>query len=127
MKEHWGHLSPIDATQVVVAWRDIQEVSAWNEDEPLVPVHLETIGWLLYEGADPQEAGSKILIIAKTYDHNDRRWADYTVFPLAVVKEVRHCEKPVDMDTSGTGRTGNFTRFAPEAWLNKPEGGGEDS
>jgi hypothetical protein len=90
MQEKWRQLSPSSATQVVVAWRDIHEISSWNDDgDALGPVHLETIGWLLYEGPDPAEPESNLVIIAKTYDYTDKRWADYTVFPRTVVKRIK--------------------------------------
>ena len=89
MKEKWHHLTPQNAQRVVVAWRDIHEISAWNDDDTTVgPVHLDTIGWMVYEGPDPDEPESSLVVIAKTYDYNDRRWADYTVFPRTVVKKV---------------------------------------
>ena len=92
IKEKWQHLTPANAPQVIVSWRDIHEISSWNEETiHLGPVHLETIGWLLYEGPDPNDPGSSLTIIAKTYDYEDRRWAEFTIFPQTVVKKVKKC------------------------------------
>ncbi len=94
MINKWQHLTPINAPKVIVSWRDIHEISAWNDDdEPLGPVHLETIGWLLYEGSDPNELESSLVVIAKTYDYNDKRWADFTIFPRMVVKKIKREER----------------------------------
>ena len=89
MKDSWQYLTPANAKRVVIAWRDISEISAWDDTNDVIgPVHLETIGWLLYDGPDTAEPGASVLVIAKTYDHNEKRWADFTVFPRAVVKGV---------------------------------------
>ena len=125
MKELWKHLTPANAEQVVVTWRDIQDVGAWDEETAHIgPAQHRTIGWFLYEGPDPNDLGYDILVIAKTYSDTEKKWADYTAFPKTVVKEVRRHEKLVEMDTSSSGGFGYVAGQTPEAW-SQPETGGQ--
>lgn len=83
--------TPANTVHVVVSWRDIRDVSNWDEDgEVRCSRNLQTIGWLLYEGPDPAEPDYDILVIAKTYDYDEERWADFTVFPKTVIKGLKH-------------------------------------
>jgi hypothetical protein len=90
MTEKWQHLTPKNAQRAIVSWRDIREIGAWDDDtEEIRPARrLETIGWLLYEGPDPFEPDSDVLVLAKTYDWEEQRWADYTAFPKVVLKRL---------------------------------------
>ena len=125
MRELWKHLTPANAEQVVVVWRDIQDVSAWDEDTARVgPAQHRTIGWFLYEGPDPNDLGYDILIIAKTYSDTEKKWADYTAFPKTVVKEVRRHEKSLGLDLSSSGNPGCTVGPTPEAWSG-PQAGGQ--
>ena len=85
----WNEKTPKNCLRVKVTWRDIRDVSSWTEDEEVRCCrHLESTGWLLHDGADPGDPGYEILVIAATYDWEDERWADFTVFPKTVIKEI---------------------------------------
>ena len=49
---------------------------------------LVTLGWLLYKGPDPKESDAEIVIIARTYDYEENRWAEFTAFPQVVLRQV---------------------------------------
>ena len=84
------HKTPENCMHVVVTWRDIRDISSWSEEEDVRCCRkLQSVGWLLYEGPDPLEPEYEILVIAATYDHEDERWADFTVFPKTVIKGVK--------------------------------------
>jgi len=92
MLDLWADISPENAPRVTVKYRDIAEIDNWSGDDAEVkPARkLEAIGWLLYEGKDPGDDNEDIIIvIAKTYNWEDRRWADYTVFPETTIKEIK--------------------------------------
>lgn len=88
MREKWAHLTPANAPRVAVGWRDIRDTPAWDDDEePVRPARrLETLGWLLYEGPDPEEPEAYITVIARTYDWEEKRWCEYTTYPQIVVR-----------------------------------------
>ena len=88
--DNWWHLTPTDLQIVIVHWRDICESSQWSGENvnEIRPVHIATMGWLLYEGEDPWEMGQRITVIGKSYDYNDRRWADLTIFPHNVIRRT---------------------------------------
>lgn len=89
MRHPWKYKTPSNCARVVVSWRDIREVSNWdNEDEVRCARNLQTTGWLVYEGPDEGEPGSDIVILAKTYDFEEAQWADFTIFPQNVIKKV---------------------------------------
>ncbi len=79
-----------DNTQIVgINWRDIQYVDNWNEDSEVAPARdILTIGYLLYKGPDPKDQANEITIIAGTYDFDNEKWCDFTVFPTVVVNKV---------------------------------------
>jgi hypothetical protein len=90
-KTYWSHKSPNDCPVVVVKWRDIRSSAAWEEDsdEDIRPCrNLYTVGYLLHDGPDPEELSSGIVVIAATYDWDEKTWADFTVFPRTVLKTV---------------------------------------
>lgn len=96
MREKWAHLTPDNAKQVVISWRDIRSVSSWdeNDDGDIRPCrHLNTVGWLLYQGPDPGEPSSEIIVIASTYDWEASQWAEFNCFPKVVWKEVSQYER----------------------------------
>jgi hypothetical protein len=85
----WEHKTPSTCPRVVIAWRDIRDVSSWDDDEEIrCARNLQTTGWLVYEGPDEGEPDSEIVVIAKTYDFEEGKWADFTIFPRIVVKRV---------------------------------------
>lgn len=82
-------ITPDKAKLVVVTWRDIREVSNWDGTDEIRPCRsLWTCGWQLYRGKDPEDPTMRVLVIAKTYDWEEKKWADFTVFPETVVREI---------------------------------------
>lgn len=79
-----------DSTQIVgVNWRDIQYVDNWNTDEEVAPArYIFTVGYFLYEGPDPKDPQNNITVIAGTYNYDVNKWADFTVFPSSIVREI---------------------------------------
>lgn len=115
--------TPETCPQVIVTWRDIREISSWSEEEEIRCCRkLQTIGWLLYEGSDPGEPECGILIIAKTYDYEEERWADFTVFPKTVIKGV----KKNDQHSDGKAYTEAFG-IIPRGPSNPDTGYGDSS
>lgn len=85
----WAGLLPSNTPVVGVNWRDIQYVDNWNTDEEVAPArYLFTVGYLLYEGPDPKDAENDITVIAGTYNYDSDKWADFTVFPSVVVRQI---------------------------------------
>ena len=85
----WDGKVPGNSQIVGITWTDIQYVDNWNEDMEVAPArYLLTIGYLLYQGPDPKDEQRDITIIAGTYDHDNEKWADFTVFPTVVVRKV---------------------------------------
>jgi len=92
MKELWDDKTPENTDYVVVHWRDIKDSSQWSSSDSadIRPArHLATIGWLLYTGQDPDEVGSNITVIAKSYDYEEKCWADYTIFPHQTIRQIK--------------------------------------
>lgn len=82
--------TPDNCMQVTVTWRDIRDISSWTEEEEVRCCRrIQTVGWHLYEGPDPVEPEYDILIIAASYDGEEERWSDFTVFPKTVVKRIQ--------------------------------------
>ena len=89
LADQWSTWTPDSTNVVVVHWSDIQDIPNWGAIEEVRPArHLQTVGWILYAGEDPKDTGQQILVIARTYDSEEQRWAEYTVFPAGVVKQV---------------------------------------
>jgi hypothetical protein len=85
----WSGKVPANTQVVGINWRDIQYVDNWNEDSEVAPArYLFTIGYLLYQGPDPKDTSNDITVIAGTYDYDNDKWADFTVFPSVVVRKV---------------------------------------
>jgi len=84
----WKHKTPASCPVVVITWRDIQEFSAWDEDDDIKPAVMQTIGWLLHDGPLLDEPEVEVVITAKTYQYQEKRWADYTCFPKTVIKTM---------------------------------------
>ncbi len=86
---NWQHKTPSTCPRVVVTWRDIRDVSSWDAEEDVrCARNLQTTGWLLYDGPDEGEPEYEVVVIAKTYDFEEARWADFTVFPKGTVKSI---------------------------------------
>jgi len=89
LEQNWESWTPDSTNVVIVHWSDIQDTPNWNVIDEVRPArHLQTVGWILYAGEDLKDAGHNILVIARTYDAEEGRWAEYTVFPAGVVKRV---------------------------------------
>lgn len=85
----WEGKLPENSQVVGINWTDIQYVDNWNEDAEVAPArYLFTIGYLLYEGPDPKDSKRDITVIAGTYDYDNSKWADFTVFPSVVVRKI---------------------------------------
>lgn len=101
----WAELTPNEAPIVAVFWKDIQSLTDWEGDEKDIgPVRkIITIGFLLYDGPDPKDAGHNIVVIAGGYQYDAELWTDYTVFPREVVRDIKPI-KPV----KGKNRKGSL-------------------
>lgn len=85
----WADKNIGNAQLVLVHWRDIVQVSNWNEEEEVAPVRdFMTVGYLLYEGPDPKDQGEDMTVIATTWDGDMNKWRDYVVFPSPVVRTI---------------------------------------
>lgn len=92
MQDLWADKTPDNTDLVTILWRDIRSVYNWSEDSTveLRPCRaITTVGWLLYEGPDPEEPESIITVIASTYDAEVDAWSDYTFYPNKTVKQKR--------------------------------------
>jgi hypothetical protein len=123
----WENETPETVPQVVVHWRDIRDCTsyAWDEeDEEIRPARkLQTIGWLLYQGPDPKEPDVMVTVIARTYDGEEKRWAEYSVFPQIVVKKLH--EKTVYNPSSNISWPVIITPPSQETWSVVTEYNGE--
>jgi len=83
MDELWADKTPSNTIVVAVEWADIRNVSRWDDgNEEVRPARkLSTTGWLLHDGIDPDDPEEEIVIIAATYDGEEKTWADITTFP----------------------------------------------
>ena len=83
MDELWWSRTPKNTQIVSVKWADIRNVSRWDdmEEEIRAARDLSTVGWLLYDGIDPEDPDEEIVVVAATYDGEEEAWADITVFP----------------------------------------------
>lgn len=92
-KDYWASKNPDNTKVAVVHWRDIRTESAWDTDSDaeIRPArNLRTVGYLLHNGPDPDEPSSEIVVLAGTYDWEDKVWADFTVFPKVVLKGINN-------------------------------------
>ena len=111
MQELWNDRTPDNTQVVVINWRDIRSVYNWQEDSSveLRPCRdMLTVGWLLYEGDDPEEEGATLTVLAGSYDAENDTWSEYTFFPHMVKKgEKRYDEGLQEIHTvpadSGSG------------------------
>jgi len=86
----WSERTPENTQIVGVWWEDIQDISNWNEEAEVAPARrLYSIGYLLYEGPDPKDTERDMTVIAKTYNYEDGKWADFTCFPSVVIREIK--------------------------------------
>jgi hypothetical protein len=101
----WSTLTPHDVPQAVVSWRDIRYISAWDiPDEEIRPARrLDTLGWVLHDGPDPGDPSIEIIVTAGTYDWEEHRWSDYTVYPKLVIKKVDSGDNRRVPETSRVG------------------------
>lgn len=86
----WANKTPDNSQVVGVHWVDIVDISNWNEDEFVVePARGQySLGYLLYEGPNPQDPEHDMTVIAVAYDTIQKRWSSYTVFPSEVVRTI---------------------------------------
>ena len=89
MDELWAKRTPNNSQMVSVHWADIRTVSRWDDEtEEVRPARrLQTIGWLLYEGVDPEDPAFEIVVVAGTWDGEEKAWFDITCFPKMAFKK----------------------------------------
>jgi hypothetical protein len=89
--ELWDGKTPENTRYVEVVWRDIVCESDWQEGEIVRLGPKRAIvckGYLLFHGADPDEEGATLTVIAGTWDTEAGRWSDYTFFPHEVIRSI---------------------------------------
>ncbi len=85
----WATRLPSNTQIVNIHWRDITDVSNWNEDEEVAPYrYLQQIGYLLYQGPDPKDDQNDMTVIAAGYDGDQNKWYSFTVFPSSVIRKM---------------------------------------
>jgi hypothetical protein len=86
-----------DACPIVeIHWRDIRTVSRWNEEEEARPARrINTVGYLVYDGIDPEETSEEIVIIAGSYDYEEDWWSEVTVYPKKAYRGITHAQERI--------------------------------
>jgi len=89
MKDAWRDKTPGDVAVVVVEWRDVRDSDDWTAKDEVRPCrHLSTLGWLLYDGPDPDDKGKNLLVLGRSYDAEEVRWSELVSFPRESVRRV---------------------------------------
>jgi len=86
LEKLWIDKTPMNTPRCTVWWRDIRDCSDGDDVRPARRV--QSLGWYLYEGPDPEEPESDIVVLGRTYDYEDAKWSDYAVFPRIAIKAV---------------------------------------
>ena len=73
-----------------IHWADIRTTDNCNDDsEDVRPARkLSTPGYLLYDGVDPADPGEEIIILAGTYDGEEKSWHTITCIPKRAYRGV---------------------------------------
>lgn len=84
--ELWENKNPHNTPLVAFNWRDIRSTDHWSDDsEEIRPARrLVSAGYILYQGPDPQDPESEIVVLGNHYDWEEESWSEFTCFPATV-------------------------------------------